>query len=456
MSKIKVNEIENRTGSTLTLGKSGTTIQMACGATQTGFGRTGTVDWCTTAKTSPFTSVSGKGYFVNTTGGVVTVTLPASPSAGDIVSIKDYANTFDTHNVTVGRNSSKLGGSCLDAILSTEGDSITLIYVDATQGWLNIQTDDTVKGAPLFICASGGTITCSGDFRIHTFNSDSTFTVNSAPTPANNNISYLVVGGGGGSGSSGGNSAGGGGAGGFREGKTPATPYTASPLVAPAGLPVSVTAYPITVGGGGTGAPGNPGPAPETPGTNGVTSVFSSISSAGGGFGGGPGTNSGAGGPGGSGGGAAGGGMNRTAGTGNTPPVSPPQGNNGGSSPAPSPSGLDSQGGGGGGAGAVGTQAAGPTGGGPGGAGVSTEISGSAVTRAGGGGGGAYNHPSAPSANGGTGGAGGGGDAGRPSPSAGNNGTDNTGGGAGAPSSGSSFAGTTGGSGVVIIRYKFQ
>ena len=81
MSKIKVNEIENRTGSTLTLGKSGTTIQLACGATQTGFGRTGTVNWCTTAKTSPFTATSGSGFFINTTGGGVTVTLPSSPSA---------------------------------------------------------------------------------------------------------------------------------------------------------------------------------------------------------------------------------------------------------------------------------------------------------------------------------------------------------------------------------------
>ena len=101
MSTIKVNTVTKRTGSTLTLGESGTTVTLACGATQTGFGRTGTVDWCTTAKTSPFTSESGKGYFVNTTSGAVTVTLPASPSAGDIVSIKDYADTFDTNNVRI-------------------------------------------------------------------------------------------------------------------------------------------------------------------------------------------------------------------------------------------------------------------------------------------------------------------------------------------------------------------
>jgi hypothetical protein len=75
MSKIEVNQISSQCGSTLTIGQSGDTVTLACGATQTGFGRTGTVDWCTTAKTAPFTGVSGKGYFVNTTCGAVTVTL---------------------------------------------------------------------------------------------------------------------------------------------------------------------------------------------------------------------------------------------------------------------------------------------------------------------------------------------------------------------------------------------
>ena len=73
MSTIKVNTITTRSGSTVTLGESGKTIALACGASQTGFGRTGTVDWCTTAKTSPFTATSGDGFFVNTTGGAVTV-----------------------------------------------------------------------------------------------------------------------------------------------------------------------------------------------------------------------------------------------------------------------------------------------------------------------------------------------------------------------------------------------
>ena len=101
-STIKVNKIEKVDGSTIELGGPGTSVNLASGATQTGFGRTGTVDWCTTAKTSPFTSVSGKGYFVNTTSGAVTVTLPASPSAGDIVAVADYANTADTNNITIG------------------------------------------------------------------------------------------------------------------------------------------------------------------------------------------------------------------------------------------------------------------------------------------------------------------------------------------------------------------
>ena len=112
MSTIKVNTITTRSGSTVTLGESGKTITLACGASQSGFGRTGTVDWCTTAKTSPFTAVNGKGYFVNTTSGDVTVTLPSSPSAGDIIALKDYLNTWDDacKAVLLNRNGSKIGG----------------------------------------------------------------------------------------------------------------------------------------------------------------------------------------------------------------------------------------------------------------------------------------------------------------------------------------------------------
>ena len=100
MSTIKVNTITKRTGSTLTLGESGTTVTLACGATQTGFGRSGAVNWQTgSIKTGDFTATNGEGYFVNTTSSAVTMTLPASPSAGDIVAVKDYLGTFAENNL---------------------------------------------------------------------------------------------------------------------------------------------------------------------------------------------------------------------------------------------------------------------------------------------------------------------------------------------------------------------
>ena len=90
MSKIEVDAIDKQSGSTLTLGGSGTAVTLACGATQSGFGATGGISWQTTIKTTDFTAVSGEGYFVNTSGGSnITVTLPASPSAGNVVAIKD-------------------------------------------------------------------------------------------------------------------------------------------------------------------------------------------------------------------------------------------------------------------------------------------------------------------------------------------------------------------------------
>ena len=82
MSKIEVDAIDKQSGSTLTLGGSGTAVTLACGATQTGFGRSGSVNWDTTAKTAGFTGVNGNGYFINTTSGPITVNLPASPNPG--------------------------------------------------------------------------------------------------------------------------------------------------------------------------------------------------------------------------------------------------------------------------------------------------------------------------------------------------------------------------------------
>jgi hypothetical protein len=432
------SNIIKKCGSTITLGSCGATIALACGATQTGFGRTGTVDWCTTAKTAPFTGVSGNGYFVNTACGAVTVTLPATPTAGDIISIADYASTWQTNAVTLCRNSSKINGACTNANLTTQGQSITLVYVDGTRGWKNtMDSTSNVTGAPTYIVATGGTISCCGDYKIHTFTSDGTFTICTAPTPANNNVDYVVVAGGGGGGTP---RSGAGGAGGYRESKNPAAPWTASPLASATSLPVSITAYPVTVGGGG-GAGSVPG---DNPGVKGSDSIFSTITSAGGGYGG---DDDIVGGPGGSGGGGGGGGP-YAGGSGNTPPTSPPQGNNGATTTPYSPTPVPVSGGGGGGATAVGsTNVVG--GGGPGGAGATTSISATPTAYAGGGGGGGGG-----GGTGGTGGTGGGG-AGGASCNSGTAGTINTGGGGGGAGN-TGPSGGAGGSGIVIIRYKYQ
>ena len=87
-------------------------------------------------KTSGFTAVAGEGYFCNTTSAAFTATLPSSATIGDEVTFIDYAGTFDTNNLTVGRNSHKIQGSAADLTVSTERAGFTLVYVDSTQGWL--------------------------------------------------------------------------------------------------------------------------------------------------------------------------------------------------------------------------------------------------------------------------------------------------------------------------------
>ena len=466
MSKIEVNTVDVQCGSTLTLGSSGKTVKIATGASTCGMGRTGTVNWCTTAKTSPLTVESGKGYFINTTSGSITVTLPSSPSAGDIVAFKDYANTWDTSPVSVGRNGSKINGRCNDATLKTESQSVTLIYVDGTKGWQDIHDSTSDVTGESFTAASGGnaTVTC-GNYKTHIFTSSGTFTVSAVGNP-DSTLEYLVVAGGGAGGEV--SYGGGGGAGGFRLFTT--APGSNSPLNAPAGITAVAQAYPITVGAGGAVA--------DKDTTNpGASSIFSSITSAGGGTGkveackcspamdGGSGAGGNADGP------------SEYSGDGNTPPVSPPQGNDGGTGRnAPF-----TFGGGGGGAGAVGFPGTpGPTAG-HGGCGsyIANPFVGPTApsygttgpvtpTRyfAGGGGGGSnantpYPGTPAPGTNGG----GNGGVPGYPGQSgqvsggqAGTSATSNTGSGGGGSGYGPApvNAAGAGGSGIVMIRYKFQ
>ena len=87
-------------------------------------------------KTTGFTAAAGEGYFVDTTSSAFTMTLPSSPSIGDEVSFIDYAGTFDSNNLTIGRNSEKIQGTAADLTVSTERAANTLVYTDGTQGWL--------------------------------------------------------------------------------------------------------------------------------------------------------------------------------------------------------------------------------------------------------------------------------------------------------------------------------
>src|SRR6056300_147877 len=177
---------------------------------------------------SPVTLVAGNGYFMDTTSGAITATLPGSPSAGDTIAIKDYAGTFATNNLTIGRNGNNIQGVANDSLISTNRASLTLVYVDATKGWLYaVESNVADLQQALFITATGGTVTESGDFKIHTFTGDGCFVVSCGGNPVGNDkVDYLVVAGGGGGGP--GNGTGGGGAGGFRESYTPAVsgPYT--------------------------------------------------------------------------------------------------------------------------------------------------------------------------------------------------------------------------------------
>ena len=86
--------------------------------------------------TTGTTASAGNGYFCNTTGGAFTLTLPSSPTIGDEVSFVDYAGTFDTNNLTIGRNSEKINGAASDLTVATERAANTLVYTDGTQGWL--------------------------------------------------------------------------------------------------------------------------------------------------------------------------------------------------------------------------------------------------------------------------------------------------------------------------------
>ena len=296
---------------------------------------TGT-DWQATPKTADFTAVAGEGYFVDTTSAAITVTLPSSPTAGDEINLVDYAGTANTNNITI-TSSDNINGSSDDVLIDYERGGVSMVYVDATQGWIAYN-------------AANETATALDEVV--------------APLT----VDYLVVAGGGGCGRSDTYYGGGGGGGGFRTSiSSDGNGGGASAETAFSALPQ--TNYTLTVGAGGPEGASN-----TDNGSPGSDSVLSTITSTGGGGGGKADTDGGSGGSGG------GGGGNDAANSGGAA-VSPTQGYAGGGTA----SAVAIGGGGGGGAGSIGTSST--SGGAAGGAAKASTITGPSVYFSAGGGG---------------------------------------------------------------------
>lgn len=403
------------------------------------------IDWqaVITADGSTGTNaVSGQGYFIDTTSAAHTITLPSSPSIGDSIAIKDYAGTFGTNALTISRNGSNIQGAGNNSELSTNRASVILVYVDSTKGWLFTKESNVADlRTTEYVAATGGSVSTSGDYKIHSFTGDGTFCVSNAGNPlGNDTVEVLVIAGGGAGGG------GGGGGGGLQEG-TGITVPNVSPL-----------SFPVTVGAGGSAATNGSANTNNTCGSNSVINFNAAITSVGGGKGGASVDDSRKNGsPGGSGGGAANFGCGGSA---NTTPSNGATGyGNAGADfpPNPYPNGS----GGGGGAGSAGNPGSFPGSnfvqGGPGGNGRANSITGSPVTYAGGGGGQTYTQQYSGAA--GTGGSGGGGNGGNfanPGGTPAQAGTANLGGGGGGGNAVACSTPGAGGKGVVVIKYKFQ
>ena len=164
MSKIEVDTIAPQSGTTVTLGESGDTVNIPSGVTltnsgtATGFG----ISWQSDIKTSAFTAVAGEGYWINTTSAAVTVTLPASASVGDEIEFTDYARTWGTNNLTLNPNSLNYqGNSSPNPVYDVNGQHVRIVYSGATQGWIPTVDDDVTLETPQtydidFLVIAGG------------------------------------------------------------------------------------------------------------------------------------------------------------------------------------------------------------------------------------------------------------------------------------------------------------
>ena len=95
-----------------------------------------TPSWNTSTQSTSFTASAGNQYFIDTSTAAVTLTLPSSAIIGDEIRVLDSAGTFDTNNLTIGRNSHKIQRDASDLTVTTEGAAFALVYHNATNGWL--------------------------------------------------------------------------------------------------------------------------------------------------------------------------------------------------------------------------------------------------------------------------------------------------------------------------------
>ena len=124
----------------------------------------------------------------------MTANLPAG-SAGAIVSFSDYTRTFGTNALTIVPNgSNKIGGVAANAALTIDGQAATFVFVDATEGWINVQNAEDTESGATFIVATGGNATLTnGDFKTHVFTSPGTFCVSGISNVATDNACLLYT-----------------------------------------------------------------------------------------------------------------------------------------------------------------------------------------------------------------------------------------------------------------------
>ena len=88
-----------------------------------------------TDSNSPYAAVAGAQIFANTTANPIEIDLPSSPAVGDEVTVIDTRGTFNSNNLTFDRNGQPINSGTSNLVLSTDGQAVTLVYVDATRGW---------------------------------------------------------------------------------------------------------------------------------------------------------------------------------------------------------------------------------------------------------------------------------------------------------------------------------